>query len=70
MDLCFLGLLNQDELLEFQMDIKMINIFLKALLTPDHEYRKHKRLGNGPFFKSNLRAYLHSNILAIRKREM
>ena len=39
----------------------------KELPTSDHSYRKWKRSGNGPFCKSNLRAYLHSNILAISK---
>lgn len=31
MDLCFLRFFNEDQLLEFQMDVQMTNIFLKGL---------------------------------------
>lgn len=31
MGLCFLGLFNQDKLLEFQMEVKMTNLFLTEL---------------------------------------
>lgn len=67
MGLCFLGLFHQGELFEFQMAVKMTDLFLTALPTPRRLIRKFKRSGSGSLWKRNLIAHSHSNILAISR---